>query len=143
MNDYPYFVLFRIKHPSIDPRELTSRFMMTPHRSWKVGERRILPNGRVLNTCNKDSFWSYQERYEGASRNFFKKADRLANRLKPHEGFLHEISATGGKCEIYIQLPGTKNIGDSLEPQTLRLLAELGIFLSIEVFPHNGENTAR
>src|SRR5712692_4525972 len=76
-----------------------------------------------------------QEDYRGNSRNFFKKVDRLAHRLKPHKAFLHEISASGGKSEIYIQLPGTLNVGDSLDPRTLGLLAELNVLLSVEVFP--------
>jgi hypothetical protein len=107
---------------------------MTPHRFWKVGERRTLPNGRVLETSNADSFWSYQEQYEGPARNFFKVVEQIADRLMPNKALLHDISAAGGKCEMYVLLPGIKNIGDSLVPSTLKQLAELGIFLSIEVF---------
>src|SRR5579863_3128151 len=134
MRPYSYNIIFRIRHPSIDPDELTKRLRMKPHRSWKVGELRILPNGRVLKTRNRDSFWSCSEDYEGTVRTFFGKVDRLANRLKRHKAFLHQISAESGKCEIYIQLHGDKNIGDTLPPKTLALLADLNIFLSVEVF---------
>jgi hypothetical protein len=135
MAAFRYNVIFRIRHPSIDPRKLTRRFAMKPHRSWKLGELRSLPSGRVLKTRNRDSRWSYSEDYEGRSKKFFKRVERLANRLKRHKTFLHEISASGGQCEMYVQLPGAKNTGDSVQPATLRLLAELNILLSIEVFP--------
>jgi Domain of unknown function (DUF4279) len=135
MAGYFYRVIFRIRHPSIDPSALTRRFAMKPSRSWKVGKLRRLPNGRVLKTRNRDSLWSYSEDYEGRSRKFLKRVERLANRLKRHKTFLHEISASGGQCEMYVQLPGAKNTGDSVQPATLRLLAELNILLSIEVFP--------
>jgi hypothetical protein len=136
MAGYFYRVIFRIRHPSIDPSAVTRRFAMKPSRSWKAGKLRRLPNGRVLKTRNTDSLWSYSEDYEGRSKKFLKRVERLANRLKRHKTFLHEMSASGGRCEMYIQLPGTKNIGDSVQPATLRLLAELDILLSIEVFPH-------
>jgi hypothetical protein len=133
---YAYYVTFRIRHPSIDPSALTRRFAMKPSRSWKVGKLRRLSNGRVLKTRNRDSLWSYSERYEGTSRDFFKRVERLAKRLRRHQRFLQEISASSGRCEMYVQLAGEKNIGASLHPDALRLLAELNILLSIEVFPH-------
>jgi hypothetical protein len=135
MAGYYYKVIFRIRHPSIDPSALTRRFAMKPSRSWKVGKLRRLPNGRVLKTRNTDSLWSYSERYEGRSKRFFKRVERLADRLKRHKILLHEISASGGRCEMYVQLPGAKNAGDTVQPATLRLLADLNIRLSIEVFP--------
>lgn len=131
---YSYNIIFRIEHPSIDPSELTKQFAMKPDQFWKIGELRTLPNGRVLKTRNRDSFWSCSEKYEGKSRTFFDKVDRLASRLKRHKAFLDRISATSGKCESYIQLHGDKNIGDTLSPETLALLADLNIFLSVEVF---------
>jgi hypothetical protein len=135
MHPYSYNIIFRIRHPSIDPDKLTKRFRMKPHRFWKVGEFRRFPHGDVLKTRNKDSFWSCSEDYVGKVRTFFGKVDRLANRLKRHKAFLHQISAASGKSEIYIQLHGDENIGDTLSPKTLALLAELNIFLSVEVFP--------
>jgi hypothetical protein len=132
---YAYNVSFRITHPSIDPRELTRRFAMKPRWSWKSGELLTFPSGRVLKTPKKDSYWCYSEHYEGRSKNFFRRVGRLANRLKLHKIFLQKITESGGRCEIYVQLPGAKNIGDSLSPKALQLLADLDILLSVEVFP--------
>lgn len=134
MGTHSYNIIFRIRHPSIDPGELTRRLGVKPDQFWKIGELRTLPNGRVLKTRNRDSFWSRSEKYEGKSRTFFDKVDRLASRLKRHKAFLDRITATSGKCEIYIQLHGDKNVGDTLSPETLALLADLNIFLSVEVF---------
>jgi hypothetical protein len=140
--EYSYCVIFRIRHPSIDPREITMKLGMKPHRFWKAGERRTTPGSRALKGNFPDSLWSHHDEYEGRSRNFFERVDRLAIRLEPHNAFLHDISASGGQCEIYIQLPGSMNIGDSVHPKTLRLLADLNILLSAEVFP-NWKNTQK
>lgn len=135
MVEYSYRVILRIRHPSIDPCEITMKLAMKPHRFWKVGDRRATPAGRALKGHYPDSLWSHHEKYKGRSKNFFKRVDRLAKQLKLHTAFLHDISASGGQSEIYIQLPGSINIGDSLHPNTLRLLADLDILLSVEVFP--------
>jgi hypothetical protein len=141
MTDYFYRMVFRIRHPTIDPGVITTTLAMEPHRSWKVGESRTAPNGRALDGHRDDSFWSYREDYTNAAKAFFKEVDILVSRLKPHAAFLHELSAAGGKCEIYIQLPGSMNFGDSLHQSTLRSLADLGILLSLEVFPHWSDDT--
>ena len=135
MAKYSYDVVFRIRHSSLDPREVTNTLKMKPHRLWKAGERRTVPSGRVLNTRNRDSFWSYREIYTGPSRAFFKRTARLVNRLKRHKAFLREITKGGGQCELYILLSGAVNIGDSIPPEMLGSLADLRIWLSVEIFP--------
>jgi hypothetical protein len=135
MVNYAYRVIFRITHPTADPAELTSALGMEPNRTWKVGERKKAPNGRELEGIVSESFWSCGDKYLGQDRRFFDEVNRLTLHLKPHKAYLQNLFEAGGKCEIYVQLPGSVNIGDSLAPQTLRLLAELGILLSIEVFP--------
>lgn len=39
---------------------------------------------------------------------------------------------------LIVNLPGDVNMGDNLEPETLRLMSELGITLGGEVFPKFG-----
>ena len=39
--------------------------------------------------------------------------------------------------ELIVNLPGNVNMGDVLNPQTLRLIADLGADLGVEVFPEN------
>lgn len=114
---------------------MTKKFTMKPDLIWKAGEPRVALNGRVLKGIYTENLWSCLEKYEGTSRNFFKRVDSIACRLKPHRAFLRKVSATGGRCEMYVQLSGATNIGDSLHPPTLRLLGGLYILLSIEVFP--------
>jgi hypothetical protein len=136
MTKYVYNIIFRVAHPTIDPSEITAMLAMEPRRSWKVGERRTAPNGRALKGSYDASFWSYQQDYAGSSRSFFKEVEGLIARLNSHAAFLHDLSKAGGKCEIYVQLAGSRNIGDSLPPSMLKSLADLGIVLSLEVFPN-------
>ncbi len=67
---------------------------------------------------------------------FRKKFVSLLRRLKRAEKTCRRIKETGGTIELYLQLPGSVNNGDTIEPALLNEMAQLGIELSIKVFPH-------
>jgi hypothetical protein len=46
---------------------------MKPDLFWKIGERGVAPNGRILRGRYTESLWSYRKKYEGTSRSFFRK----------------------------------------------------------------------
>jgi hypothetical protein len=135
MTDVFHRILFRVRHPNIDPSAITAALGMAPQRSWKVGDQRTAANGRLLKGNYDHTYWSYREEHP-ASKDFLQKVGLLAERLKLHASFLRQLTASGGSCEIYVQLSGLINDGDSLAPSALRLLSELDITLSIEVFPN-------
>ena len=57
------------------------------------------------------------------------------DRLLAEEETLHAFRLSGGKIEIYLQLPGSVNNGDTIDSILLKTMGELGIDLLIEVFP--------
>ena len=60
----------------------------------------------------------------------------MLSRLASRKDFFARIIKEGGYAEIYFQLPGDVNQGSSAKPSLLKLMAELGLHLGIEVFPH-------
>ncbi len=48
---------------------------------------------------------------------------------------LNELVETDGNVMIYLQFQGIVNNGDTITPSILREMGELGINLSIEIFP--------
>ena len=59
----------------------------------------------------------------------------MVRHLQPRHRFLKQWTAEGGRVSLTVNLPGDVNMGDNLEPDTLRLMSELGIELGVEVFP--------
>lgn len=59
----------------------------------------------------------------------------VIDRLLAEEETLHAFRLSGGKIEIYLQLPGSVNNGDTIDSMFLKTMGELGIDLLIEVFP--------
>lgn len=131
-----YFSLsLRFIHPSIAPNEISNILNKKPKYSWKAEEVAKNPKGEDLNFIRKQSYWC-GESINREGKNFTSEIDRLLEELAPHREFLHQLSNDGGRISIYLHLPGSINIGDTLSIETLSMLLDLKMELDIEVFPN-------
>ena len=137
---YYYKILLRFYHPSIDPIEITKQLNIEPDIHYKKGEQRISQNGTLLEETNKTSFWCAVYRTVD-ERLFFKEIEAMVEYFFMHNQTLfRKIEKEGGTSQIYVQLPGSKNIGDILKPKTLKTITDLNIELALEVFPYMKQN---
>ena len=123
-----------IKHPTMDPARISMELGLQPWHSWKAGEPRVTPVGKRLPGVNPTSYWVSREEVTG-KRLFFENVLELVSRLEPSSQFIAEIVDGGGFVSITVQLPGERNIGDSMDWPGLARIAALKIELGIEVFP--------
>lgn len=126
-------VLF-IKHPSIDPKVISAELSLEHYACGMAGKPKISPKGDPIPGIWEQSWWKHIFDYEG-DRDFFDEIERLLDRFVSHKDFFHKINKEGGYSEIYLELPGEPNQGSSAKPSILKLMAELGLHLGIEVFP--------
>jgi hypothetical protein len=130
-------VSVRFKHPTMDLTFLSSVLEMPCFRSWTVGDLRQTPRGDLLTGVYKESYWVSRLEYPinnevgGFKEQLMLAIDRLAKVQKT----LRDLKASSGTIEIYLQLPGSINNGDTIDLPLLKKLVELEIDLSIEVFP--------
>lgn len=59
----------------------------------------------------------------------------IVDKLVSEENHLRELKESGGKAELYLQLPGSVNNGDTIESKLIKKIGDLGIDLLVEVFP--------
>jgi len=123
-----------IDHPDMSPDTITRRLGLAPQYSWARGEPRRTPAGTRLGGVRKETMWRHVIRKKGR-RNFFGGLREFVTRLRRKRDFLAQLTSGGGRVTLIVNLPGDVNMGDVLEPQTLRLLSELGMELGVEVFP--------
>lgn len=123
-----------VRHPSLDPKLISTQLGLAPHVTQMAGEARVAPSGVPIGGRYSDSRWGWSARFE-KRREFFDEVSVLANRLYPHKEFLSKIVDSGGSVEIVVHLPGDTNIGWTMPWAELATLAELKIDLGIEVFP--------
>src|SRR5262245_47217569 len=103
MNSYQYDISLRVRHPSLDPAEITSALGLNPSRSWRAGEARTTPKGNPLEGRYSDSYWVVKLG-EGRwpDRTLAAIINELLGQLASHQGFFHGISVEGGTVEFFI-----------------------------------------
>lgn len=128
------FVLLRFWHPTRDLNFYSSLLSMPCFRSWKKGTPRQTPTGRTLAGTYSESYWS--SRMEFPCKTGFSESLRfIVDKLVSEENHLRELKESGGKAELYLQLPGSVNNGDTIESKLIKKIGDLGIDLLVEVFP--------
>ena len=125
---------FVIKHPTILFSTISETLNLQPHHGHSVGEDKVTLKGKKLEGQWKETFWGYTKEFDGDFY-FFDSAVEFCTVLKKHVNFLMSIKDTGGKLGLYVDLIECKNIGDTLNPESMMLFASLGITLGIELFP--------
>ena len=129
-----YEVRLMIKHPNIDPAEITKTLGLKPNVSGIVGSRRMTPAGKPLPSVYRESGWSHWFRVE-RNRRFFQDVVKVIDKIEPHRDFMLKIVDGGGTIDLIVHLPGDVNIGASLPWREMARLCALRIDLGIEVFP--------
>ena len=129
-----YNIILRIRHPELDPMEITAALGWEPHQSWQVGDQSVTPKGTKLPSTRIDGLWSHTFSYKGEAR-ITEKLDQILEHLIIQKDLFHELAKRGVQSALYLQLPGDTNIGDHIPWNILMKFAELKIALELETFP--------
>lgn len=139
MYRYRYAVSLRIRHPHFDPEDITANIHIQPSRSWMVGQRRSTPKGERLTGFNQETYWTADlHKVKALQSARMPLEEFLADQLKllgKHKTFLKQIRITGGRTEFLVGLFCTRNIGAEFPSLLLSRMSELGIDLSLDVYP--------
>lgn len=123
----------RLRDQSSSVTELSRLLGLPTSQEWSASD--LLRRGpNFLPRERGENYWSSDAVLE--DRGFESAISRIVETLNRHQERMAAFTAGGGKLEVYLQLNGEVNAGDSLPANLLRLLGELGAELQIEVFPH-------
>lgn len=139
MNPYRCKISLRIQHPGANPADITSVLGVNPFRSWRAGEPRSTLKGTPLEGTWRDSYWTApvaegrwpQERLADAIA-------ALLDQLAAHRDFLRQLRSNGGRVELFVGWFLEGQGGDVLGCALLGRMADLGIDLSLDVYPPDG-----
>jgi hypothetical protein len=121
-------------HPTMTPEEISVALGLEAHFSHCVGMPRQTPKGSPLPGNYRDTRWRHSTRHVATDQWFAKPFAAFVVSLMPRKGFLHSIRASGGEASVIIQFLCDGYHGDSISPETLAQLAELGVDLGLEIF---------
>jgi hypothetical protein len=140
MADARFTISLRLRHPSMDPRDMSAAIGAEPHRQWKAGDRRVHPSGTLLEGHRDATYWclGFPDEKESSLADAL---ERHVARLRNCKQFLDDFHASGGSAEFFIGWFVERNSGDVLEWSLLRELADLHISLSFDVYGSEIGNT--
>ena len=133
MHPFGYSVSLRVRHPSMDPRQISKALDLKPESSQKAGEPKRTPAGRLLTGVYAHSYWcSVIPHPKRLQLSPF--LESLLVRLAPQRHFLARISQGGGSAELFVGWYSGSNSGEELSWKLLKRLGELYLSLSLDVY---------
>lgn len=139
MSEYEFTISLRLRHPSIDPSEITQTLGIMPQHSWKAGEPRRDPGGGTLEGVYRESYWMgrlIQEPAQSPAHVSLESVllQTLAHLRRSH-GFLERLDADGGIAELHVSLFAPEDFQLELSAQSLALLGRLGLAIALDFHP--------
>lgn len=158
----PFELAIRIRHPNLDPAEITRELKLEPEHSFKAGDPRTSSSGIAAASVHAESYWlSHLDAARFPSPAFFDEqpgARRLRGKmaedrfralaadslgitlttcvllfLGPHREFLRRVKNDGGTVALLVEVSTTSVPGFKLTPDVSRVLSDLGITVEFEL----------
>jgi hypothetical protein len=123
-----------IKHPALDPADISTTLSLEAHNAHRVGDPRETPKGTPLSGSYWDTRWRHCVECAVTDQWYAAEVTRLLNHLEPHKAFFANLKSTGGNACIIIQFFGDGYLSDEIPHASLAKLVELGLDLGIECF---------
>jgi hypothetical protein len=137
MNHYEFTFSLRVRHPAIEPSEITQALGVEPQHTWKAGDSRVGSSGKPLEGAYRESYWMGRLMNEPqlASERVSVEAVLLQTltQLRRSQDFLARLSAEGGVSELHISMVARSNFQLELSAQALTLISRLGLGITLEV----------
>jgi len=141
--DYDYAVWLKIRHPAIDPDEITRRLGLWPQHAWKAGEHRPSSEHGGAATY-RETLWIAPVEPASAHATLGLTLDAAlrsgALHVQRSKQFWQRLVAEGGSAELLIEIFGPQTFTLELSPTTFAMLARSRLSLSVQV--HSGRARA-
>lgn len=153
----PFQLSLRIKHPSMDPADISKELGIKPEHSFRAGQPRQSKSGLLPASVYAESYWLarlnpaswigsppfaeqlnlaiIQEHIDAAiARNLTGALSMCAGHFnKAHAAWLQAVCSAGGEIGLLVTLSPAAGNTFSLPPQLSRMFGDLGITLEFEI----------
>lgn len=140
MSGYEFTMSLRIRHPHIDPAEITRSLGISPQHTWRAGDTRRDPGGGELEGRYRESYWMgrLMAQPELASDHMGVESEilRMLAQLRRSFGFLETLKEEGGIAELHVSVFAREDFRLEFLPESLSMLGRIGLTVALEVSPH-------
>lgn len=140
MSDYEFMMSLRIRHPRIDPAEITRVLSIEPQHTWRAGDMRLDSGGAELGGTHRESYWMGRllTKPELARDDVGVESEilRTLGILRRSLEFLERLKEQGGSAELHVSLYARDEFRLEFLPESLLLLGRMGLTVALEVKPN-------
>ena len=140
MSDYEFTMSLRIRHPQIDPAEITRNLGIEAQHMWRAGEPRRDPAGGEIGGQYRESYWTGRLMAQPALASDQVGVEteilRMLAQLRKSFDFLHTLRAEGAVAELHVSIFARDEFRLEFLPESLSMLGRLGLTVALEVKPH-------
>jgi hypothetical protein len=137
VNHDNFTVSLGIRHPCIDPAEITQALGFEPQHSWKAGDKRRTAQGRLLDGNYRESYWTGEFRELDASLRGVVEIEAVllqaVVQLRRSQAFLSRLQSEGATVELCVEVAGGSEFTFTLSPQLTSMIARSGFSLVLRV----------
>lgn len=132
-----FTVSLSIRHPSIDPSEITRTLGFEPQHSWKAGDARRTARGQLLDGTYRESYWTGEfEEIDSSLRGVMETEVvllRAVAQLRRSQAFLSRLQSEGATVELLVEVVGGSEFTFTLSPHFSSMLARSGLSVVLKV----------
>jgi hypothetical protein len=142
MSDYEFTMSLRIRHPSVDPAQITRTLGIDPQHTWRAGDVRRDSEGGALGGEYRETFWMgrlmTQPKLASERIGVESELTQTLAQLRKSQDFLGSLKEQGGVAELHVSIFAREEFRLEFLPGSLALLGRLGLTVAVEVKPHPG-----
>ena len=139
MSGYEFMMSLRIRHPRIDPAEITRALGIEPQHNWRAGDQRLGSEGDEIGGTRRDSYWMGRLMTAPALAqdhvSVETEVEHTLGTLRRCFNFLETLKAEGGSAELHVSLYPRDEFRLEFLPASLALLGRVGLAIVLEVKP--------
>jgi hypothetical protein len=140
MSDYEFMMSLRIRHPDIDPVEITEALGIEPQHTWRAGEARRDSSGSECGGAHRESYWMGRLMSAPALAKdevgLGSELLRVIGMMRRSFDFLERLKNGGGSAELHVNLYAREDFRLEFPPESLLLLGRTGLSVALDVKPN-------
>ncbi len=141
LNDFRFVASLHVRHPSVDPNEVTAALKMKPRSVKRRGERRQRPDGGLLTGHYDENHWAVDlDIVAGQDVPEFLQ-DLIDAQIAHAMDLTRRIDDTGGAVSVFIGVFADRLCDFEIPAATLRLLGDAGVSVRLDYYGVGNEQT--
>lgn len=146
MSDYEFTMSLGVRHPDIDPAQITRALGLQPGHLWRKGDERLDHAGAVMGGNHRASYWfceiAPRPKFPGERIGLESELSRVLQMLRKAIVFMQDLHYGGGVTELFITIFSRGDFRVELLPEEAALLGRLGVGMTMEIKPYDAAATA-